>query len=145
MISTGWDACLAKRSVACTPASAVIPQRLPPDILDNWMWARPLHTVESRRWVEGRERLAERAEKSPGIRLVDVADREADMPMQGLMQRAHALTPSLLTVHAYGRRKKAARIKQYRSFKRMAYEIRRSHAGGDPESFYIPGLPLSWE
>jgi hypothetical protein len=30
------------------------------------MWARPLGTLESRRWVEGYERVAERAQKLPG-------------------------------------------------------------------------------
>lgn len=65
------------------------PQRLPLGILDNWMWARPLGTLESRRWVEGYERVAERAQKLSGTRLVYVADREADM--LELMQRAHAL------------------------------------------------------
>jgi hypothetical protein len=71
------------------PTYAVTPQRLPLGILDNWMWARPLGTLESRRWVEGYERVAERAQKLPGTRLVYVADREADM--LELMQRAHAL------------------------------------------------------
>ena len=36
-------------------------------------------TLESRRWVEGYERVAERAQKLPDTRLVYVADREADM------------------------------------------------------------------
>jgi hypothetical protein len=53
------------------------------------MWARPLDIAESRRWIEGYERLAERAGQLPGTRLVYVADREADM--LELMQRAHAL------------------------------------------------------
>lgn len=50
------------------------------------MWARPLDTVESRRWIEGYERLTERAQALPETRLVYVADREADI--LELMQRA---------------------------------------------------------
>ena len=34
---------------------------------------------ESRRWTEGYERVAERAEELPGVRLVYVADRESDL------------------------------------------------------------------
>lgn len=79
----------AQRGMYVHPTYAVTLQRLPLGILDNWMWARPLGTLESRRWVEGYERVAERAQKLPGTRLVYVADREADM--LELMQRAHAL------------------------------------------------------
>ena len=79
----------AQRGMYVHPTYAVTPQRLPLGILDNWMWARPLGTLESRRWVEGYERVAERAQTLPDTRLVYVADREADM--LELMQRAHAL------------------------------------------------------
>jgi hypothetical protein len=79
----------AQRGMYLHPTYAVSPQRLPLGILDNWMWARPLDTSESRRWIEGYERVAERAGRLPGTRLVYVADREADM--LALMQRAHAL------------------------------------------------------
>ena len=79
----------AQRGMYVHPTYAVTPGRLPLGILDNWMWARPLDTVESRRWIEGYERLAERALALPGTRLVYVADREADI--LELMQRAHAL------------------------------------------------------
>jgi len=44
----------------------------------------------SRRWIEGYERVAERAGQLPATRLVYVADREADI--LELMQRAHALS-----------------------------------------------------
>jgi len=44
---------------------------------------------ESLRWIEGYERIAEMALTMPETRLVDVADREADI--LELMQRAHAL------------------------------------------------------
>lgn len=79
----------AQRGMYLHPTYAVTPQRLPLGILDNWMWARPLEGLESRRWIEGYERVAERAERMPDTRLVYVADREADM--LELMQRAHAL------------------------------------------------------
>lgn len=80
----------AQRGMYVHPTYAVSPQRLPLGILDTWMWARPLDIAESRRWVEGYERLAERAGQLPDTRLVYVADREADI--LELMQRAHALS-----------------------------------------------------
>jgi len=79
----------AQRGMYLHPTYAVTPQRLPLGILDSWMWARPLKGSESRRWVEGYERVAERAGHLPDTRLVYVADREADM--LELMQRTHAL------------------------------------------------------
>jgi hypothetical protein len=79
----------AQRGMYVHPTYAVTPQRLPLGIVDTWMWARPLDTPESQRWVEGYERVAERARRLPGTRLVYIADREADM--LALMQRAHAL------------------------------------------------------
>jgi hypothetical protein len=80
----------AQRGMYVHPAYAVSPQRLPLGILDAWMWARPLEVAESRRWIEGYERLAERAGQLPDTRLVYVADREADI--LEWMQRAHALS-----------------------------------------------------
>ena len=79
----------AQRGMYLHPTYAVTPQRLPLGILDAWMWARPLDVVESQRWIEGYERVAERAGQFPDTRLVYVADREADI--LELMQRAHAL------------------------------------------------------
>ena len=79
----------AQRGMYVHPTYVVTPQRLPLGLIDTWMWARPLEASESRRWVEGYERLAERAGRVPATRLVYVADREADM--LELMQRAHAL------------------------------------------------------
>ena len=80
----------AQRGMYLHPTYAVSPQRLPLGIADTWMWARPLDIVESRRWIEGYERVAERARDLPSTRLVYVADREADI--LELMQRAHALS-----------------------------------------------------
>lgn len=79
----------AQRGMYVYPTYVVTPQRLPLGLIDTWMWARPLEAAESRRWVEGYERLAERAGRVPATRLVYVADREADM--LELMQCAHAL------------------------------------------------------
>jgi hypothetical protein len=79
----------AQRGMYLHPTYVVTPQRLPLGIVDAWMWARPLDTLESRRWVEGYERQAELAGKLPGTRIVYVADREGDL--LELMQRAHVL------------------------------------------------------
>jgi|GEM_PF-369342 len=79
----------AQRGMYLHPTYAVTPERLPLGVLDAWMWSRPLDLSESRRWIEGYERVAERAEQLPATRLVYVADREADLLL--LMQRAHAL------------------------------------------------------
>ena len=80
----------AQRGMYLHPTYAVSPQRLPLGILDAWMWARPLDIAESRRWIEGYERVADRATDLPATRLVYVADREADI--LELMQLAHALS-----------------------------------------------------
>lgn len=77
----------AQRGMYLHPTYAVTPQREPLGILDAWMWAREMRgkdglrpgLKESRRWVEGYERIAEQAQEMPGTRLVYVADREADM------------------------------------------------------------------
>jgi len=61
------------------------------------MWAREPKDAqgilpgitESVRWVEGDERLAERAPELPGTRLVQISDQESDM--LELMLRAQAL------------------------------------------------------
>lgn len=79
----------ARRGMYLHPTYVVTPQRLPLGIVNAWMWARPLDTLESRRWVEGYERQAELAGRLPGTRIVYVADREGDM--LELMQTAHKL------------------------------------------------------
>ena len=56
-------------------------------VLDAWMWTRELRDAdgsrpgikESRRWIEGYQRLAEMAGQLPTTRLVYPADREADI------------------------------------------------------------------
>jgi hypothetical protein len=87
----------AQRGMYLHPTYAVSPQREPLGMLDAWMWAREPKDaqgnrggiVEGVRWIEGYERLAERAPQLPATRLVQVGDRESDM--LELMQRAQAL------------------------------------------------------
>jgi hypothetical protein len=69
------------------PTYAVSPAREPLGVLDAWMWARESKGAdglggglkESTRWIEGYERVAERAQALPQVRQVYVADREADI------------------------------------------------------------------
>lgn len=87
----------AQRGMYLHPTYAVTPDREPLGTLDCWMWARaPVGSkaakaapVESLRWIEGYERIAERAAELPQTRLVYVADREGDI--LELMQRAAEL------------------------------------------------------
>ena len=77
----------AQRGMYLHPTYAVTPDREPLGMLDAWMWACEMRgkdgvrpgLKESRRWVEGYERIAEQAAALPGTRLVYLADREADM------------------------------------------------------------------
>ena len=87
----------AQRGMYLHPTYAVSPQREPLGLLDAWMWARQpkdalgdrAGITESLRWIEGYQRLAERAPELPGTRLMQVGDRESDM--LELMLRAQAL------------------------------------------------------
>ena len=87
----------AQRGMFVHPTLAVTPERLQLGLLDSWMWAREFKDKngirpginESIRWVEGYERVAERALGLPQTRLVYVADRESDL--LALMQKANAL------------------------------------------------------
>ena len=77
----------AQRGMYLHPTYAVSPEREPLGVLDAWMWAREPKdsdgrrpgTKESLRWIEGYERVAERAKALPGVRQIYVADREADI------------------------------------------------------------------
>lgn len=91
----------AQRGMYVHPTYAVTPGRMPLGVLDAWMWAREPKDAqgirggvkESRRWIEGYERVADTAANLPDTRLVYVADREADMI--ALMARAQELgTPA---------------------------------------------------
>jgi hypothetical protein len=77
----------AQRGMYLHATYAVRPDRVPLGVLNAWMWAREAKKsdgtrdgpLESKRWVEGYERLAELAAELPGTRLVCVGDRESDM------------------------------------------------------------------
>lgn len=77
----------ARRGMYVHPTLAVTTDREPLGVLDAWMWAREKRgadgvrpgLIESKRWVEGYQRVAEMAEGMLDTRLVYVADREADM------------------------------------------------------------------
>ncbi len=77
----------AQRGMLLHATYAVSAQRVPLGVLDAWMWAREAKPadgprgglLESTRWVEGYERLAELAAELPDTRLVCVADRESDL------------------------------------------------------------------
>jgi hypothetical protein len=87
----------AQRGMFLHPTLAVTPGRLQLGLLDAWMWAREFKDKngvrpglnESIRWIEGYERVAERALELPETRLVYVADREGDL--LPLMQKANSL------------------------------------------------------
>ena len=87
----------AQRGMYLHPTYAVTPDREPLGVLDAWMWARAekespqaaKEPVESLRWIEGYERVADQAASLPDTRLVYVADREGDI--LDLMQRASDL------------------------------------------------------
>jgi hypothetical protein len=91
----------AQRGMYLHPTYVVTPDREPLGVTDAWIWAREAKgedgqrpgILESRRWIEGYQRIAETAQEMPGTRLVYVADREADI--LELMQCAHQLgTPA---------------------------------------------------
>ena len=91
----------AQRGMYLHPTYVVTPDREPLGVTDAWMWAREAKQpdgqrpgiLESRRWIEGYQRIAETAPEMPDTRLIYVADREADI--LELMQCAHHLgTPA---------------------------------------------------
>lgn len=77
----------AQRGMYLHATYAVRPDRVPLGVLNAWMWARQAKRgdgarggpLESKRWVEGYERLAELSAQLPETRLVCVGDRESDM------------------------------------------------------------------
>ena len=87
----------AQRGMYLHATYAVSPQRVPLGVLDAWMWAREAKKsdgtrgglLESTRWVEGYERVAELAAELPATPLVYVGDRESDM--LALLLRAREL------------------------------------------------------
>ena len=89
----------AQRGMYAHPTYAVSTSREPLGVLDAWMWARQSRAddgsrhgvLESLRWIEVYERLAEMAPRLPATRLVYLADREADI--MALMVRARGPGP----------------------------------------------------
>ena len=87
----------AQRGLYLHPTYVVTPQREPLGVTNAWMWAREFKDgdaprggpLESRRWIESYEIIAEQALKLPQTRHVFVGDRESDM--LALMLRAKAL------------------------------------------------------
>ena len=87
----------AQRGMYVHPTYVVSLAREPLGVLDAWMWAREPRNadgergglLESTRWTEGYERIAERAANLPDTRLVYLADREADIV--ALMAKARDL------------------------------------------------------
>lgn len=77
----------AQRGMYLHPTYVVTPEREPLGVTDAWIWAREAKQadgtrpgiLESQRWIEGYERVAEMAAGMPDTRLVYVADREADL------------------------------------------------------------------
>jgi hypothetical protein len=77
----------AQRGMYLHPTYAVSVDREPLGVMDVWMWARQPKGAdgvrgglkESTRWIEGYERVVERAQELPEVRQVYVADREADI------------------------------------------------------------------
>lgn len=77
----------AQRGMYLHATYAVSPARVPLGVLNAWMWAREAKKsdgtrgglLESTRWVESYERLAELAAELPATRLVCVGDRESDL------------------------------------------------------------------
>lgn len=77
-----------QRGLLVHPTYVVTPGREPLGLLDSWNWARkfrdadgkrPPDILESRRWVDGYERIAESAARMPETRCVCVGDRESDL------------------------------------------------------------------
>ncbi len=101
----------AQRGMYAHMTYAVTPHRVPLGVLDCWMWARQPRgeaaILESTRWIDGYERIAEMAAQLPATRLVYVADREADFG--ALLGRAQALDyPADLLIRVrYDRKLKA--------------------------------------
>jgi hypothetical protein len=77
----------AQRGMYVHPTYTVTAQREPLGLINTWNWAREFKDesgkrpgmLESTRWIESYERIAESAGDMPGTRLVCVADRESDI------------------------------------------------------------------
>lgn len=87
----------AQRGMYLHPTYVVTPQREPLGVINAWSWARAFKAggaprgglLESVRWVESYERIAEQAGELAKTRQVCVGDRESDI--LALLVRAHEL------------------------------------------------------
>lgn len=87
----------AQRGMYLHPTYVVTPEREPLGVTNAWMWTRqPKQAdgqrpgmLESLRWIESYERVAEQAAQLPQTRHVCISDREGDI--MALLERAHAL------------------------------------------------------
>jgi hypothetical protein len=109
----------ARQGLYLHPTLAVSPDGVALGVLDAWLWARAARgevaVPESRRWIEGYERIGEQGERRPGTRLVYVADREADI--RELIDTAARLGhPADYLVRAYHDRSLAGGERLWRSF-----------------------------
>ncbi|ABM40013.1 conserved hypothetical protein (plasmid) [Polaromonas naphthalenivorans CJ2] len=77
----------AQRGLYLHPTYVVTPQREPLGVMNAWTWAREFKqgdgprggVLESVRWMESYERIAEQASELPGTRHVCIGDRESDI------------------------------------------------------------------
>ena len=77
----------AQRGLYLHPTYVVTPEREPLGVMNAWTWAREFKkgdgprggVLESVRWVESYERIAEQATELPGTRHVCIGDRESDI------------------------------------------------------------------
>lgn len=87
----------AQRGLYLHPTYVVTPEREPLGVTNAWMWAREFKSadgaragvLESTRWIESYERVAEQALRLPQTRHICVADRESDI--MALLVRAREL------------------------------------------------------
>ena len=87
----------AQRGMYLHPTYVVTPDREPLGVTNAWMWAREPKQpdgqrpgmLESTRWTESYERIAEQAAQLPQTRHVCISDREGDL--MALLERAHEL------------------------------------------------------
>nr|WP_181726149.1 IS4 family transposase [Polaromonas sp.]QJS06394.1 transposase [Polaromonas sp.] len=85
----------AQRGLYLHPTYVVTPEREPLGVMNAWTWAREFKqgdaprggVLESVRWVESYERIAEQAGEVPGTRHVCIGDRESDILALLLMAR----------------------------------------------------------
>lgn len=87
----------AQRGLYLHPTYVITPSREPLGVINAWTWARAFKAadgtrtgiLESTRWIESYERIAEQAQQMPHTRHVCVCDRESDII--ALMVRAKEL------------------------------------------------------